>query len=50
MLLTGSNSIREVIAFPKTARFYDPMMESPVKIDDTQLREYGLKSIDKKGE
>lgn len=49
MLLTGSSSIREVIAFPKTARGYDPLMDSPTKIDDTQLREYGLK-FEKKGE
>jgi aspartyl-tRNA synthetase len=49
MLLTGSSSIREVIAFPKTARGYDPLMDSPTKIDDTQLKEYGLNLVEKKG-
>ncbi len=47
MLLTNSSSIREVIAFPKTARGYDPMMQSPTLVDDKQLREYGLQKIKK---
>ncbi|HSC24686.1 MAG TPA: aspartate--tRNA ligase [Candidatus Babeliales bacterium] len=42
MLLTNAVSIREVIAFPKTARGYDPMMESPTPVEDKQLKEYGL--------
>lgn len=42
MLLTNSISIREVIAFPKTARGVDPMMESPTTVEDKQLKEYGL--------
>jgi len=42
MLLTQSQSIREVIAFPKTARGYDPMMESPTPVEGKQLKEYGL--------
>ncbi|MGB8468110.1 MAG: aspartate--tRNA ligase [Candidatus Babeliales bacterium] len=42
MLLTGSRSIREVIAFPKTASGHDPLMDSPTPVDDKQLREYGL--------
>lgn len=43
MLLTNSTSIREVIAFPKTARGYDPMMESPTLVEEKHLKEYGLK-------
>ncbi len=43
MILSGAQSIREVIAFPKTARGYDPMMDSPTSVDNEQLREYGLK-------
>ena len=43
MLLAGAQSIREVIAFPKTARGYDPLMESPTSVDAEQLSEYGLK-------
>lgn len=42
MILTGSTSIRDVMAFPKTQRGYDPMMESPTPVTDIQLREYGL--------
>ena len=45
MLLTKSQSIREVIAFPKTQRGYDQMMEAPTKVDDVQLKEYGLRFI-----
>ncbi len=43
MLMTKTSSIREVIAFPKTQRFYDPLMESPSKVTDKQLKDYGIK-------
>lgn len=43
MILCGAQSIREVIAFPKTARGYDPMMDSPTSVDNSQLLEYGLR-------
>lgn len=43
MLMAGAESIREVIAFPKTARGYDPMMEAPTPVDSEQLKEYGLR-------
>lgn len=42
MLMTKSSSIREVIAFPKTARGIDPLMEAPSPIEPEKLREYGL--------
>ena len=45
MLLANAPSIREVIAFPKTARGHDPMMQSPTKVEDTQLKDYGLKLL-----
>jgi aspartyl-tRNA synthetase len=45
MLLANAPSIREVIAFPKTARGHDPMMQSPTGVDDKQLRDYGLKLL-----
>lgn len=48
MLLTHSRSIREVIAFPKTARGYDPLMHSPTKVSDKQLKDYNLKIIETK--
>lgn len=47
MLLAGTKSIRDVIAFPKTASGYDPLMDSPSPIDKKQLAEYGLKVIEK---
>lgn len=51
MLMTDGDSIRDVIAFPKTARGYDPMMGSPTEVDNQQLREYGLKVMPgKKGD
>lgn len=42
MLLLGCSSIREVIAFPKTQRGFDPMMKAPTKVDPIKLREYGI--------
>lgn len=45
MLLTNSDSIRDVIAFPKTARGYDLLMEAPTGVEDEKLAEYGLKRI-----
>ena len=43
MIMTKSSSIRDVIAFPKTQRFYDPLMQSPTMASDKQLRDYGIK-------
>jgi aspartyl-tRNA synthetase len=45
MLMTGSSSIREVIAFPKTQRGYDLMMNAPTPVDDKILIEYGIKVL-----
>ncbi len=38
-ILAGENSIREVIAFPKTATAVDLMSEAPSPVDSKQLRE-----------
>jgi aspartyl-tRNA synthetase len=43
-LLAGENSIREVIAFPKTAQAVDLMSGAPSPVDDRQLRELKLKT------
>jgi aspartyl-tRNA synthetase len=43
MLLTGSDSIRDVIAFPKTQKGSCLMSEAPSLVDAKQLRELGLK-------
>lgn len=48
MLLTNSASIREVIAFPKTQKFYDPLMDSPTDVDNAQLKDYGLQLLPEK--
>jgi len=43
MLLAGEESIREVIAFPKTTSALDLMTGSPSEVDERQLTELGLK-------
>ncbi len=43
MLLTGSESIRDVIAFPKTQKGTCLMSEAPSLVDDKQLRELGIR-------
>ncbi len=42
MLMTGSNSIREVIAFPKTQTVHDPLTDAPSPAEERQLRELGI--------
>ncbi|UNX53258.1 aspartate--tRNA ligase [Georgenia sp. TF02-10] len=41
-LLTGSESIREVIAFPKTGNGYDPLTQAPAPITPQQRKEAGV--------
>ncbi len=42
MILTGESSIRDVIAFPKTASATDLMSGSPSPVSDDQLRDLGI--------
>lgn len=43
MLLTNTENIRDVIAFPKTASASDLMSEAPNIVDNKQLQELGIK-------
>ena len=44
MLLTGADSIREVMAFPKTSSGSDLMSEAPSEVSDRQLEELSLRT------
>jgi len=47
-LLAGFESIRDVIAFPKTASGGDPLTGAPAPVDGVQLREVGIELRTKK--
>lgn len=47
MLLTGAKSIRDVIAFPKTQKATCLMTEAPSAVENTQLRDLGLRLREK---
>ena len=42
MLLTGADSLRDVIAFPKTGGGYDPLTAAPAPITAAQRKEAGV--------
>jgi len=48
-LICGESSIREVIAFPKTAQAVDLMAGAPSVVDDKQLRELRIAVVTKPG-
>ncbi|MBX3295007.1 MAG: aspartate--tRNA ligase [Acidobacteria bacterium] len=46
MILVGTENIRDVMAFPKTASAQDLMMDSPGVVDPSQLDELGINVVD----
>ncbi len=46
MHLVGSSSIREVIAFPKTQSGMELMVQSPDSVDERQLRELHIRTVE----
>jgi aspartyl-tRNA synthetase len=46
-MMAGAESIRDVIAFPKTQRAQDLLVKAPSPVDDKQLRELGLRLREK---
>ncbi len=46
MLLCETENIRDVVAFPKTASAQDLMMDSPGEVDNSQLKDLGIKIVE----
>jgi aspartyl-tRNA synthetase len=42
MLLAGATSLRDVLAFPKSASGIDPLTDAPASVDPSQLSELGI--------
>ncbi|MCI5775771.1 MAG: aspartate--tRNA ligase [Aerococcus sp.] len=46
MLLAGEENIRQVMAFPKNGRAFDPLTSAPSEPSESQLSDLGLQTID----
>ncbi|MBI5511478.1 MAG: aspartate--tRNA ligase [Deltaproteobacteria bacterium] len=49
MLICGTDSIRDVIAFPKTQKQTDLMLDAPARLDPAQLAELSIRVAGDKG-
>jgi aspartyl-tRNA synthetase len=49
MLLTGAESLRDVVAYPKTQRGSDLMTDAPNEVQASQLAELNIQVVPKKG-
>jgi len=49
MILRNEDSIRDVIAFPKTQKAYCPLSDAPSSVRNKQLEELGIKSYGETG-
>ena len=45
MLMTGENTIRQVIAFPKNQNAYDMTFNAPAEVTDTQISDLHIKLV-----
>src|SRR5258708_27124998 len=43
MLMAGADSIRDVIAFPKTQTAADPLTDAPTEVSEGQLRDLHIR-------
>ncbi|HVN88723.1 MAG TPA: aspartate--tRNA ligase [Candidatus Binataceae bacterium] len=43
MMVCGTDSLRDVMAFPKTQKAVDPMTNAPTEVDQRQLKELAIK-------
>ena len=50
MVLAGLESLRDVIAFPKTQRGQDLLMNAPAEVEAEQMRELSLRTVVRRGE
>ncbi len=46
MFLSGTDNIKDVIAFPKNQNAFCPLTEAPNSVDEKQLQELGIKKIE----
>lgn len=46
-LLTGTSTVRDVIAFPKSMKGHEPFADAPTKISNSQLAPYHVRLVEK---